>query len=198
MKNNKMFLLIGALILLTACTSMPLSTMIKMVKLSPLDMEPQHLVVAVKTPEGLSVRDGDVVIDFIFSTGNPDTSFNHRIPVTINDDYILPETLTKTLKADESITIMQLSEDDALTMYNGQQAVKAHRDSDEEGGAGSINLKLVSACRNEDFSWSDTKLNVYLKTNNEEDFFLFLRNMDITKLYDDGQNELDSLPDCRA
>ncbi|RUO34832.1 lipoprotein [Aliidiomarina soli] len=195
MKNNKILLLIGALVVLTACSSIPLGTMIKMVRLNPLDMDPQQLVVAVKTPEGLKVQEGDVVIDFSFRTDDPDVSFDHQFPVVINDDYAVPEGLTKGLKENESITVMQLSEDDALTMYNAQQAVKEYR-RNHEGGAGNIDLRLVSACRDENFSWSDSKLNVYLKTTDEENFFLFLRNMDVTELDDDIQRDLNSLSSC--
>ncbi|RUO31873.1 hypothetical protein CWE12_02430 [Aliidiomarina sedimenti] len=195
MKNNKMLLLIGALVVLTACSSIPLGTMIKMVRLNPLDMDPQQLVVAVKTPEGLKVREGDVVIDFSFRTDDPDVSFDHQFPVVINDDYAVPESLTKDLDDDESITVMQLSEDDALTMYNAQQAVKEYR-RNHEGGAGNIDLRLVSACRDENFSWSDSKLNVYLKTTDDESFFLFLRNMDVTELDDDIQRDLNALSSC--
>ncbi|WP_241974318.1 hypothetical protein [Aliidiomarina minuta] len=171
--------------------------MIKMVRLNPLEMDPQQLLVAVKTPEGLNVRDGDVVIDFSFRTDDPDTSFKHQFPVIINDDYRLPDSLTKGLKENESITVMQLSEEDALTMYNAQQAIKEYR-RNHDGGAGNIDLNLVSACRDDDFSWGDSRLNLYLKTSDEEDFFLFLRNLDVTKLDDDMQSDFETLPSCAA
>lgn len=197
MKNKKMLLLAGVLVLLTACSSIPLGTMIKMVRLNPLDMDPQQLVVAVRAPEGLKVRDGDVVIDFSFRTGDPDTSFNHQFPVMTNDDYVVPDSLRKDLRENEHITVMQLSEEDALTMYNAQQAVKEYRRNNTDGaGAGNIDLRLVSACRDNNFSWGGSTLNVYLKTEDEESFFLFLRNMDVTKLNDDIQNDINNLPNC--
>jgi hypothetical protein len=195
MKKIKVLSLLGLLALLTACTSIPLTTMIKMVKLNPLDLDPQQLVVAVRTSQGLNVRDADVVIDFSFQTGDPDTSFDHQFPVMVNDDYAIPNSLASDRKDNESITVMQLSEEDALTMYNAQQAVKAYR-RDHDDGAGNIGVRLVSACRGSNFSWDDAKLNVYLKTEDDEDFFLFLRNVDVNKLDEEVQSDIEALPGC--
>ncbi|MGX5915016.1 hypothetical protein ACR0ST_09820 [Aliidiomarina sp. Khilg15.8] len=197
MKKIKILSLLGVLALLTACTSIPLSTMIKMVKLNPLDLDPQQLVVAVRTSQGLNVRDGDVVLDFSFQTGDPDTSFDHQFPVMVNDEYAIPNSLESDRKENESITVMQLSEEDALTMYNAQQAVKKYRRNNDDG-AGNIGVRLVSACRDSTFSWDDAKLNVYLKTEDKEDFFLFLRNVDVTKLDEEVQSDIEALPGCAA
>ena len=198
MSKIKTPVLVGVLLLLTACTTIPLGTMLKMVRLNPLDMDPQQLVVAVKTPEGLNVQDGDVVVNFTFRTGDPNTSFEHQFPVMVNADYVIPESLKRDLKANESITVLQLSEEDARTMYEGQQAVKNYRLEHENGGAGNIDIDLVSACREESFSWRDSRLNVYLKTNDEEDFFLFMRNLDVTNLSDEAEDEFEALPSCAA
>lgn len=194
----KLPLMLGMLLFITACTTIPVSTMLKMVRLNPLDMDPTQLVVAVKSPEGLSVQDGDVVVNFIFRTDNPETSFSHQFPVIVNDDYVVPDSLKRDLKVNESITILQLSEEDARTMYEGQQAVKNFRHNHEGSGAGNINVDLISACRDEEFSWRDSRLNLYLKTNDEEDFFLFMRNVDVTKLSDEAEGEFDALPSCSA
>ncbi|RUO68958.1 hypothetical protein [Idiomarina ramblicola] len=164
--------------------------------LNPLETDPKQLVVAVKTPEGVDVRDGDVVIDFSFRTDDPDVSFNHNFPVITNDDYVIPDSLKENIEDKEKVTIMQLSKQDALTMYEGQQAVKEYRRKHEEGGAGSMNVRLVSACRGDNFLSSNSELNVYLKTQDDENFFLFLEDMDITELDGDIQRNINAIPDC--
>lgn len=70
---------------------------------------------------------------------------------------MVPNSLKRDLKVNESITILQLSEEDARTMYEGQQAVKDYRHNHEGGGAGNINVDLISACRDEEFSWRDSR-----------------------------------------
>lgn len=179
-----------------SCSNIPLSTMIKMMNLNPLETDPQQLVVAVKAPQGVNVRDGDVVIDFNFRTDDPSTSFDHHFPVIINEDYAIPDSLKEDIEENEKITVMQLSKEDAQTMAKGQQMVKGYRENNEKGGAGSMNVRLVSACRDEKFSWGNSELNVYLKTQDDEDFFLFLEDMDVTKLDTDVQRNINAIPNC--
>lgn len=196
MNKLKTILLVSTLSLLASCSNIPLTTMMKLMNLNPLKTDPEQLVVAVKTPKGVDVRDGDIVIDFSFRTDDPDVSFSHNFPVIINDNYVIPDNLKEDIEDNEKITIMQLSQQDAQTMYKGQQAVKDYRRKHENGGAGSMNVRLVSACRDNSFSWSNSELDVYLKTQDDEDFFLFLEDMDITKLEGDIQRNIHAIPDC--
>nr|WP_275978092.1 hypothetical protein [Idiomarina rhizosphaerae] len=170
--------------------------MIKMMNLNPLETDPKQLVVAVVAPNGVNVRDGDVVIDFSFRTNDPSTSFDHHFPVIINEDYAVPDSLKENIEENEKITVLQLSKEDAQTMAEGQKMVKDYRENNEKGGAGSMNVRLISACRDENFSWGNSELNVYLKTQDDEDFFLFLEDMDVTKLDGDIQRNINAIPNC--
>mgnify|MGYP000704644558 FL=1 len=196
MNKIKIILLASILTLATACSNIPLSTMIKLMDLNPLETDPKQLVVAVKAPEGVDVRDGDVVIDFDFRTDDPEYSFSHNFPVIINDDYLVPDNLKEDIEENEKITVLQLSKEDAQTMAEGQKMVKDYSENNEKGGAGSMNVRLVSACRDENFSWGNSELNVYLKTQDDEDFFLFLEDMDVTKLDTDVQRNINAIPKC--
>lgn len=166
MNKIKIILLASILTLVTACSNIPLSTMIKMMNLNPLETDPEQLTVAVKAPQGVNVRDGDVIIDFNFRTDDPNSSFDHHFPVIINEDYAIPDSLKEDIEKNEKV------------------------------GAGSMNVRLVSACRDENFSWGNSELNVYLKTQDDEDFFLFLEDMDVTKLDTDVQRNINAIPKC--
>ncbi|MGM7447414.1 hypothetical protein ACP7H9_02730 [Idiomarina sp. ST20R2A10] len=196
MNKLKIIFLTSILTFVASCSNIPLSTMIKMMNLNPLETDPKQLVVAVVAPDGVNVQDGDVVIDFNFRTDDPSTSFDHHFPVIINEDYAVPDNLKEDIEGNERITVMQLSKEDAQTMAEGQQMVKDYRENNEKGGAGSMNVRLVSACRDENFSWGNSELNVYLKTQDDEDFFLFLEDMDVTKLDTDVQRNINSIPTC--
>lgn len=196
MNKIKIILLASILTLVTACSNIPLSTMIKMMNLNPLETDPEQLTVAVKAPQGVNVRDGDVIIDFNFRTDDPNSSFDHHFPVIINEDYAIPDSLKEDIEKNEKIMVMHLSKEDAQTMAEGQQMVKDYREKNEKVGAGSMNVRLVSACRDENFSWGNSELNVYLKTQDDEDFFLFLEDMDVTKLDTDVQRNINAIPKC--
>ncbi|EKE83432.1 hypothetical protein [Idiomarina xiamenensis] len=196
LKKSKLFILISALAMLVSCSNIPLTTMIRMINLNPLETNPSEFIVAVKTPQGIAVQEGDIVVDFSFRTDDPNVSFAHSFPVIVDNNYAIPDDLKEDLSDDEKITIMKLSAQDAVTMSQGQQAVKAYRKKYENKGAGSMNVRLLSACRNDDFSWQNTELDVYLKTDSDDDFFLFLENMDINELDNDIQRRVNTVPNC--
>lgn len=196
MTQLKAILLISTLVFVASCSNIPLTSMFKLMNFNPLETDPSQLRVAVRAPEGISVRDGDIVINFSFKTDDPSVSFNHSFDVIKNESYELSTDLTAEIEGNEKISVMQLREEDAQTMADGQQAIKAYRREHENGGAGSMNVRLVSACRNEGFSWDRSALNVYLKTEADADFFLFLEDMDVTKLDADVQKNIQALPNC--
>ncbi|MAF75492.1 MAG: hypothetical protein CMF17_06485 [Idiomarinaceae bacterium] len=182
MNNLKTFLLVGMVSLVSACSSIPLSTMVKLMDLNPLEADPNQIIVAVKSPDGVSVNDGDVVLDFSFRTGEPESSFKHTFPVIVDSDYALSAELKDELENDEQFTVMRLSAADAQRMKNGQKTIREYRSQHEEGGAGSINVRLISACQSGGSAWKDSELDVYLKTDQSDEFLLFLDDIELSEL----------------
>lgn len=182
MNKLKMLLAVSLIALVSACGSIPLTTMVKLMDMNPLEADPNQIIVAVKSPNGVSVNDGDVVLDFSFRTGEPESSFNHTFPVIVDSDYALPAELKDELENDEQFTVMRLSEADAKTMSAGQETIREYRRQHEEGGAGSINVRLVSACQSDEFTWHDSELDVYLKIDQTNEFLLFLDDIDLNDL----------------
>lgn len=191
MKNLKGLILVAVTLFITACTSIPLSTMYKMMNFSPLEFDPRELVVAVKVPRGMKVRTGDLIVDFGFEAKDQKDSFKHRFLVQVNPNYQLPPELAKEVAQGDNMTILQLSKEDALTMYNGQQAVKKYRENSDDG-AGSFGLKVESACRDESFSINDSKLNIYVKLEKDEEFFIFTEDLELV----DMSGALEKIPSC--
>lgn len=191
MKNLKGLILIAVTLFITACTNIPLSTMYKMMNFSPLELDPRELVVAVKVPHGMKVRTGDLIVDFGFKAKDEKDSFKHKFLVQVNPNYQLPPELAKEAVLRDNMTILQLSKEDALTMYNGQQAVKKYRENSDDG-AGSFGLKIESACRDENFSINDSKLNIYVKLEKDEEFFIFTQDLALV----DMSGALEKIPSC--
>ena len=77
---------------------------------------------------------------------------------------------------------MRLSEADAQRMKSGQKTIREYRSQHEEGGAGSINVRLISACQSGGSAWKDSELDVYLKTDQSDEFLLFLDDIELSEL----------------
>ena len=192
MNKLKLMIFLSAVILLTACSNIPFTTMYKLMTLEPLDIDPRQLVIIVRAPDGIKVRDGDIVIDFSYRT---EQSFKHKFLVKVIPDYSIPNDLIKETSPNEHLTVLQLSKKDATTMYQAQQAIKRHKAQDKKGSAG-LGIHVVSVCRDKSFSWENTELDIHLKFKDDEEFFTFMDNIDVTELDDDVQGTFNNIVFC--
>ncbi|GAA61158.1 hypothetical protein P20652_3034 [Pseudoalteromonas sp. BSi20652] len=109
---------------ISGCSSVPLTTMYKMLSLDPLGIEPSEVTVAVQAPTGIVVNNNDVVIKLNVKADDPNYSFEHEYFVKVNEQYALPDELKQKNKANSKIFILQLNKSDALKMLHGQDIVK--------------------------------------------------------------------------
>jgi hypothetical protein len=184
MKRIFVFIFLMITCVVSGCSSIPLTTMYKMMSVNPLELEPSEIVVAVQAPTGIVVNNNDVVIKFNFKTNDPNYSFEHEYFVKVNDQYVLPDVLKQKSNVDSKILILKLNKDDALKMLHGQDIVKKYRMNNSDG-AGSFNLSVESVCKNSQFSTKNNELNVYLKLNDNDDFFTFMEDINVLELGED-------------
>jgi len=160
--------------------------------LEPLDIDPRQLVIIVRAPKGIKVRDGDIVISFSYQT---EQSFNHKFLVKVIPDYSIPSDLVKETGVNEHLTVLKLSQQDATTMYQAQQSIKSHKAQDKKVSAG-LGIHVASICRDNSFSWENTQLDIHLKFKNDEDFFTFMKGIDVTALDEDVQGTFNNIAFC--
>ena len=174
-------LLLLPVLVLGGCSSMPLSTMYKMAQMNPLEVEPEQLVVAVTSPQDIGVRNGDVVLSMKFRSDVPEMNFNYRFMVQVDKAYTVPPALKQQLNANDKITVLRLSDNDAKQMRDALAKIRAYR-QDHDEGAGSMNLQLLSACSLTTIVDTDAELSLYLKLNTNEAFFPFLEDLAVSDL----------------
>jgi hypothetical protein len=181
---KRIFVFLMIICVVSGCSSIPLTTMYKMMSVNPLELEPGEIVVAVQAPNGIVINNNDVVIKFNFKTNDPNYSFEHEYFVKVNDQYVLPDELRQKSNIDSKFFILQLNKNDALKMLHGQDIVKKYRINNSDG-AGSFNLSVESACKNTQFSNNNNEVNVYLKLNDNDDFFTFMEDLNVLELGED-------------
>ncbi|MBB1437801.1 hypothetical protein H5202_03730 [Shewanella sp. SG41-4] len=178
MKRRFIFIFLMMICAVSGCSSIPLTTMYKMMSVNPLELEPSEIVVAVQAPNGIVVSNNDVVIKFEFTTNDPNYNFEDEYFVKLNTQYVLPNELTQEINRDSKFYILQLSQDDTLKMLRGQELVKKYRMNNSDGG-GSFNLSVESVCKNSQFSVKNNELNVFLKLNENDEFFTFMEDVNV-------------------
>ena len=184
MKRRFIFIFLMMICAVSGCSSIPLTTMYKMMSVNPLELEPSEIVVAVQAPNGIVVSNNDVVIKFEFTTNDPNYNFEDEYFVKLNTQYVLPNELTQKINRDSKFYILQLSQDDTLKMLRGQELVKKYRMNNSDGG-GSFNLSVESVCKNSQFSLKNNELNVFLKLSENDEFFTFMEDLNVLDIGED-------------
>ncbi|RLV58116.1 hypothetical protein D5018_19030 [Parashewanella curva] len=195
MKKLSLAIVVCFSTLMAGCMNIPLTTMYKIMTMNPYEIDPRQMVVAVGSPEGLSVENDDIVIDFHFTAPQEPVSFKHKFFVQVNSDYPLPEELKDELYDNRKITVLQLSENDAELMYQAQQTVKSYREKHEDG-AGTIFIRIQSVCFNKRFSIDDAELDLFLKIKENEEFFTFMEGLDATDLESNRDKNANKIRQC--
>ena len=195
MKRRFVFIFLMMICAVSGCSSIPLTTMYKMMSVNPLELEPSEIVVAVQAPNGIVVSNNDVVIKFEFTTNDPNYNFEDEYFVKLNAKYVLPYELTQEINRDSNFYILQLSQNDTLKMLRGQELVKKYRMNNSDGG-GSFNLSVESVCKNSQFSVKNNELNVFLKLNENDEFFTFMEDVNVLEIGEDKSGYIKPIRSC--
>ncbi|MGI2108886.1 hypothetical protein ACRN9C_05715 [Shewanella frigidimarina] len=195
MKRRFVFIFLMMICAVSGCSSIPLTTMYKMMSVNPLELEPSEIVVAVQAPNGIVVSNNDVVIKFEFTTNDPNYNFEDEYFVKLNTQYVLPNELTQEINRDSKFYIFQLNQDDTLKMLRGQELVKKYRMNNSDGG-GSFNLSVESVCKNSQFSVKNNELNVFLKLSENNEFFTFMEDLNVLDIGEDKSGYIKPIRSC--
>jgi hypothetical protein len=195
MKRRFVFIFLMMICAVSGCSSIPLTTMYKIMSVNPLELEPSEIVVAVQAPNGIVVSNNDVVIKFEFTTNDPNYNFEDEYFVKLNTQYVLPNELTQEINRDSKFYILQLSQDDTLKMLRGQELVKKYRMNNSDGG-GSFNLSVESVCKNSQFSVKNNELNVFIKLNENDEFFTFMEDVNVLEIGEDKSGYIKPIRSC--
>ena len=109
-----LFVVMASALMITACSSVPMTSMWKMSKLNPLTMDPGGVSIAVVTHKAVEFSKDSVHIQMAYKTAAAKTSSTKKFPVQINDDALALDGADKKLfsgyqNADEATSTFSLS-----------------------------------------------------------------------------------------
>lgn len=139
---------IGAILIfsiaLTACTSMPLSTMWKLRDVNPLEADPGQFKIAVITNELIQLKDDSTSIGIGFSTDDVKHSFDTIVNASVKPNAREAQ-LEPFRKASERITLFNLNAEAAQQLRVAQSRIQTIKDKDING-EGSFTVGINTAC----------------------------------------------------
>ena len=135
---------------LTACSNIPLSTMWKMSKLNPLEMNPAGISIAVITHKDVELKKDAVYMQMAYKTASAGVSIDETFLIQVSNDMSsLSENdkamLTRYQAKDEAIHIFSLSEETSKKMRKLQQQVRTLKRNGVKG-SGSMSVGVKHFC----------------------------------------------------
>ncbi|MEL6435749.1 MAG: hypothetical protein AAFP99_03030 [Pseudomonadota bacterium] len=189
-------ILIASLLSLTACLSTPPSSLVKLARLSPLEANPAEIRFAVRAPDAIRVRDGDITMRITFEALNPANSFIEEYHAII-EEIDRPAPGLPIAREDGTRTfIAALTPEDAASLAATQKRV---RDLRAAGGKGKGSLAInATGCALTPLPSGAVRLSTWLQTAPADDFFIVSRNTDLRKAAERVGRDLDLIPPCEA
>ncbi len=202
--KTKTFLLTGVFMFaLGGCMSMPISTMYKMSQLSPIDMKPAEVRIAIRTNEAVDVQTGAAKIRIKYETTGDETSSpvlrEHKALVEVVTDLKadFSPILLEDIEPRERITILKLSESDAAAIAETLAIAKSNKANGIKG-TGNFSISMSSNCFGNLEQFEELEVDLFLQTDAQEGYFLFLEDIDIIEEAKDNNVDLKKTNKCNA
>ena len=196
-KVNKRVLILGAMVLLaplTGCLTTPVSSMIKLSRITPLDANPAEMRFAVRSPNFLRVRSGDINVTISFDTGDAATSILETYLPVVDENALPGQGISIAAQDGSRLAIAQFSVDDAASMASVQKRVKELRAKGVEG-QGSFSVG-ATGCSQGPVPGGPVLLTTWLRTEPTQDYFILTRNTDLRKVLQQSGQKMSNLPSC--
>lgn len=179
-------------ILVSGCTSMPISSMYKLRNLEPQDIRPAEVGIAVITHKGIRLSDGSANLVIGYKSIDPEHTFSSKISASVAKNPSI-EILQDNRRNFEDITLFYLKDDAAETLRIAQNRIQAIKQLDIEGG-GSLSVSVNHACA-EGERPKELTANIYVKFNNQIGYLLLASNVDLNEAAK-GADQADFWREC--
>ncbi|MEM9304004.1 MAG: hypothetical protein AAGE01_17955 [Pseudomonadota bacterium] len=180
---------------LSACAGVPLTSMLKLSRLLPLEADPAQIRVAVRADRAIALRTGDVTMGITYEAADNALSLQEEFVVQVDRGAILPPELLRGLGEKEAVTIMALSDSDARRFSRTQAKIRG-AEANAEGGEGGFSLGVTYGCTNGPLPTEELLIDIYLQTALDDEFFVMNADVDLyATVMPDGQ-EIPRWPEC--
>ena len=172
------FLSLVTLFGLVGCTSVPLTSIVKLSSVNMGSTLPEGIRVAFVTPNLLRVEQGDLFMNVHLKSGDGATDVQKKLDLLV-DESVPPPSVLAAKGIDDEIHILKLRPDD-VALFKGLQ--KTVNESQQSGRKGSLDINFGSnACAKSEIT-SPLYVSAFIKTSELSDYTLLLSRANLTEL----------------
>jgi len=190
-----MRILFLAAMFLSACTSVPLTTLYKLHKIDPMEADPAQIKVAIRADDRIGIREGGAKIEVKFEAEDGSLNIDETYLVEIIRNPDMSAELLAGINPGESVTVLGLTQSDIQRMRAVQSSVAAISKDDPEG-SGSLGVFLDGVCLQSKMPEGTVLIDIFLQTSDQDGFFVLSRNLDLRKQSMQDGTDLDDWPGC--
>lgn len=174
-------------LLLTACSSIPLTSLYKLSKLDIKTINPKVVKVALQLPDYLKLGPVSLILSY-----TPEGAIEKPVEFKLTRTMRLKE-YKKFEKNGYYISSYELTEKDTNTLIKFRQNILSRSDTHNTKHKTKIKIKYQSLCRESIPNEKPILLSVYLKTSNQSGFFPLSEDIDIFSELKKNKPKLDKL-----
>ena len=189
-------LALAAALALTGCLSTPPSAVPKLARLNPMEADPADLRIAVRAPETLALRTGDIKLRVAFDGGSEATRLIEEYGAVIVNDAAAAPGVPVQAGDGTQVFIAALSPEDAADLSETQRRIRTWR-ADGIEGRGSLSVN-ATGCAVRPFPPGPIYIATYLQTAPAEAFFAVTRRVDLRRVLARSGVNADTVPTCAA
>lgn len=130
---------------LASCSTVPPSSMAELALLNPLTMKPADIRVVVTFPDGIRLKQGDVVMDIVWKNAETGASITRHFALELVTGNAAAPQIGRMLREDERLYLMMLNAADAESFQAMQAEVLAARNAGARG-TGSLSVGFAGGC----------------------------------------------------
>ncbi len=130
---------------LAACATVPPSSMAQLAVLNPLTMKPAEIRVVVTFPDGIRLKQGDVVMDVAWKNTDSGEEIKRHFALELVTGNAAAPQIGRMLKENERLYLLMLSAADAESFQSMQAQVLAARNAGASG-SGSLSVGFAGGC----------------------------------------------------
>lgn len=181
------------LVALAGCLTTPPSSMLQLSRISPLEADPAAIRLAARLPEPLIVRDGDIRLRISFDGGTDATRLVEEYAAVVIDAPAGTPGIVSGSETERTY-VAALSESDAASLRAVQRRIVEWRATGVEG-QGRLAV-TATACAAGTVPDGPILLTTWMRTAQDEPFFVLTRNVDLRRQIERGGATVNAIETC--
>ncbi len=188
--------ILAILILLGGCSHVPIMSMVKLSQLDPMQSDPAHMRVAMRSPDWLRIAHKGAVLHLGTDLPNkPKENLDETFQLIESPDLPLPAELANEVAISQHMALLRIAPQDLPRLYETKNKIrhlkKVYGDSHSYL---SVNVKGCRLHSTTSPAQSRPLVTIYLKISPKEPFIPLVRNVDLAQ--QTSGKSLTDLPAC--